>query len=160
MRSLGPWATPTKPVRRSHRSLRLAFTHTQMLRSGRMRSLGPWATPTKHSRTQMLRSGRMRSLGPWATPTKHSRTHANASIGSDAEPRAMGNPNETFTHTRKCFDRVGCGASGHGQPQRNIHAHTQMLRSGRMRSLGPWATPTKLSCYYLMLTFPVLTSLS
>merc|ERR1719161_2564397 len=81
----------------------------------------------------------MRSLGPWTTPTKHSR--ADASIRSDAEPRAMDNPNETFT--RRCFDQVGCGASGHGQPQRNIHA--QMLRSGRMRSLGPWTTPTKHS---------------
>merc|ERR1719181_1112868 len=87
----------------------------------------------------------MRSLGPWATPTKHSRTRVYASIGSDAEPRAMGNPNETFTHARVCFDRVGCGASGHGQPQRNIHARACMLRSGRMRSLGPWATPTKHS---------------
>merc|ERR1719262_203241 len=76
----------------------------------------------------------MRSLGPYSTPTKHVSV---LTIGSDAEPRALLNPNETRL---RAHDRVGCGASGLTQPQRNT---SPCSRSGRMRSLGPYSTPTK-----------------
>ena len=60
--------------------------------------------------------------------------------------RKIESTNQAHIHSHKCFDRVGCGASGHGQPQRNlptrlhVDAHASSLAPRNpVRRPRPWS---------------------